>query len=381
MKVDKSLEMETDFNPYYKMMNSGLKTTVNIGDEEYIDLASNNYLGLANDERIVKHSIVALKKYGLSMCGTPIASGYIDLYENVQFKLARFVNLDRAVLLPSCYQANNGLFKAITKEKDLILIDHYAHSSLIEGAQATSGKIRLFLHNNILHLEKLLEKREKYKNVFIVTESVFSTEGEVIDINKYIEIAKKYSAYLVVDDSHGIGIIGPQGKGILSDIKTEHDKIIYTASLGKGLANQGGIIAGNNELMEYISYYLPQLIYSTALVPAVLGGIDKTIDIITNEFPQIKNKLDRNSSRLKSILKQLKFDIVETSMPITSIKAGNSKNAFTIAKNFYSKKILTTTFITPSVPQNQSRIRLIANAGLREEDMNKLEDKIREMVL
>lgn len=371
-KLDRSMVEEIGFNPYYRELKSALSDPISIEGEEFINLASNNYLGLANDERVKEAACRAIKNYGTSLCGTPIATGYIDLFKEVEDKLSRFLGLEASILLPSCYQANNGLFSAIAGKEDLIIVDHYAHSSLIEGIKSAGCKIRPFLHNNMEHLEQILRQAAKYRQSFIVTESVFSTDGTIAPFKEIVALALKYNALPIIDDSHGLGVIGKSGKGILEEGFIENYGGIYTASLGKSIANSGGIIAGPASIIEYLRYYCPHLVYSTALPPATLGGILKVIDIIETDFKDISKRMWHYRNTINECLVSNGFKITQGKAPITSIVTGSSEATIHLAKKFYENKILTTPFIAPSVPLNQGRVRLIAGANLKEESIEKV---------
>ncbi len=378
-KLDKSLIEKSGFNPYYKTISSALEEEISIDDKKYINLASNNYLGLANDLRIKQASIEAIEKYGVSLCGTPIATGYIELFQKLEKRLSNFVGCEDAIILPSCYQANNGIFSTIVDKNDVVIVDHYAHSSLIEGIRATSCKIRPFLHNNLNSLEKILKKSSGYNKKLVVTESVFSTEGSVAPFDEIIEICKKYDAVPLIDDSHGIGVLGKHGKGILEHFEIKDFQGIYTASLGKAFANSGGIIAGKSSFIEYLKYYNPHFIYSTALPPAVLGGINKTIDVLNDEFEQISKKMWKNYKRINLAIKKSGFSFANGEAPINSIVNDTSLKTIILAKKLFDKGILSTPFIYPSVPLNEGKIRLIAGANLSENSISYVEKTILEL--
>ena len=375
-KLDKSIVEKIGFNPYYSVIQSELDEEIYINDDSFINLAANNYLGLANDKRLKKAAIDAINKYGLSLCGTPIATGYTDLFKAVEESISSFVGLDDAIIFPSCYQANNGLFGALATEKDIILVDHYAHSSLIQGIKNTKSRISPFLHNDIKHLEKLFKSSSKYKNIIVVTESVFSTEGSIAPFNEMNELCNKYNALLVVDDSHGIGVVGKSGRGVLEHSDTINFKGIYTASLGKALANSGGAICGEKKIIEYLRYNIPHLIYSTAIIPSALGGIIKTIEIIKNEFSFLSEKMWDNKRIIEDALKGAGFNIVKGETPINSIIGGDKETTLKIAKLFFDEKILVTPFIEPSVPPNKGVIRLIAQATFSETNLINIVKKI-----
>lgn len=376
-KLDKSIVKKINFNPYYNEIQSELGNNITVNNNKYINLAANNYLGLANDKRIKQAAMNAINKYGLSLCGTPIATGYTDLFKSVEKKISNFIGLDDAIIFPSCYQANNGLFNIIVNQEDIVFVDHYAHSSLIQGIKNAGCKISPFLHNNINHLENLLKKSKEYKNAFVVTESVFSTEGNIAPINEIYKLSNKYNAKLIIDDSHGIGVIGENGKGILDYYNINNFNGIYTASLGKAIANSGGVICGDKVLIEYLRYNIPHLIYSTAIVPSILGGILKTIEILEKDFIKISKRMFNIKDIIKNTLKKSGFNILESKSAINSIFGGNREITIMIAKLFFKENILVTPFIEPSVPINKGVVRLIAQANLNKKTISEVVNKIK----
>lgn len=358
------------FNPYYHQIESPLTDPIRIEGDEFINLASNNYLGLANDVRIKEAMIEGIREYGASMCATPIASGYTAKYNSVCNKLANFVGVESGIIFPSCYQANNGLFSTIVKREDVVIVDQYAHSSLIEGIKSVGCKIRPFMHNNLLSLENNLTYSKAHNQIFVVTESVFSTEGSIAPLYEINTLCKEHNAILVVDDSHGIGVIGKSGNGILSHAGIDNFDGIYTASLGKGFANSGGMIGGNQELIEYLKYYCSHLVYSTVIPPAIIAGIDKTIDIIEEEFDILSAKLVENTALLANGIKS-SVPTADSQSPITSVICGTTEKTLLFAKYLFENKILSTPFVYPSVPKNGGVVRLIASANLKPESVHK----------
>jgi 7-keto-8-aminopelargonate synthetase-like enzyme len=365
--LDGSLAEVTGHNPYYRRLDTGLDEKILVNGHVMIDLASNNYLGLAADGRVKQAAVEAVHKYGVSLCGTPIATGNIDLYQRVEEKLSSFVGLEETIILPSCYQANNGLFSSIAGPQDLIVVDRFAHSSLIQGIKSAGCKIRPFLHNNLEHLEEILQGAIGYRQVFVVTESVFSTEGSIAPFKEIVELCENYHAMPVIDDSHGIGVLGKAGRGILEEQGIIGYPGIYTASLGKAMANSGGMVSGEKRLIDYLKYYCSHLVYSTALTPAVLAGTEAVLDIIHSEFGVIKGRLVTNQLEIYESLVEAGFSVVPSAAPINSIKSGSKEATFILAKKLYEKGILSTPFIEPSVPINEGRVRLIAGANLTQD--------------
>ncbi|UCG53285.1 MAG: aminotransferase class I/II-fold pyridoxal phosphate-dependent enzyme [Candidatus Latescibacterota bacterium] len=373
LTVDKSAGEKTGFNPYYHTVLSGTENgVISFERENLIDLASNNYLGLACDPRVKEGIERAARTYGASLCGTPIATGYTGEMARLEKTLARFVGLEAALVFPSGYQANAALFSAIAQKQDLILVDHYAHASLIHGAKSTGCKFRPFLHNNMGHLERQLQRASSHRQVFVVTESVFSIEGSIAPIKELAELCDHYNALPVVDDSHGIGVLGTRGHGILEHADLEHFEGIYTASLGKALANAGGMVAGPANLIEYLRYYCPGLVYSTALPPSTIGGVLAVLDIIEKEFHTLSGRMWRNKAMLVDGLCGSGFEIVDSEAPITSIRCESAEQTVALSKLLFQNGIASTPFIPPSVPSHACTVRLIAGAGVSEEDMKRV---------
>lgn len=290
------------------------------------------------------------------------------------------------MIYPSCYQANLGLFAAIVKPEDVVLVDRCAHSSLLEGIKSSGCKISPFKHNDMNHLEILLQNSvetlqaaslPKFRTIFVVTESVFSTEGTIASLADINKLCLQYDAIPIVDDSHGIGVLGGHGRGILEHSGITGYQGIYTASLGKALANIGGVICGKPSLMQWMQYYSSNLVYSTAILPSALAGVEKVLDIIRDEFPDLSKRMWNAKRRIEAALTDAGFELTQGPAPITSIKSGNSLETLLLAKAFWDERIMPTVFVYPSVPQNEGRIRLIGGANMREETLRRTEEAIR----
>ena len=371
-QLNEEIVETTGFNPYYLKLQAGLDEMLTIDGDHYIDLASNNYLGIANSSRLKEAVIRATNKYGVSLCATPIASGYSDLYDRVATQLSSFTGLESSIIYPSCYQANNGLFSVVAGKEDVIIIDQYAHSSLVQGAKAVGCKIRPFLHNNLDSLEKILKKCDAYRQIFVITESVFSTEGSIAPFKQIIELCEKYQALPVVDDSHGIGVLGEHGRGILEQQDINNYEGIYTASLGKSIGNMGGMVSGKKSLIDYIRYNSPHLIYSTALPPIIFAGIDEALRIIRDNFWELSSKMWKHCHSLRDALLKYNYNLTPGEAPIVSVITGGPEATFLFAKELFKHNILSTPFIYPSVPRNRGVIRLIAGANLTEPIIDKV---------
>jgi len=374
--IDTSLADDLSFNPYYAQLENGLGDKANLAGQPILDLASNNYLGLANDPRVLTAAKVALEENGLSLCGTPIATGANRLYNELCRKLEKFLGLERALIYPSCYQANMGLFTSLAGKQDVILVDQFAHASLLQGISTTGCKVMPFLHNNMDHLKKLLGRCEKYRRILVVSESVFSTRGTICPLALMHSLAREYGALTVIDDSHGIGVLGVQGHGILEHENIQSFSGIYTASLGKALAGQGGVVAASAEIMDYLSYSNASLIYSTALSPPIIGGLLEILRIIDTEFSAKRLKLDSNRTQLLQSASHAGLQTITGEAPIVGVQQGSDRATLLLARELFKRRVFATPFLPPSVPPNQGVVRLIANAGLSEEQMSQACDAL-----
>jgi len=355
---------ELRFNPYYQTIDSGADLYVKINGEQYLNLASNNYLALAHHPEIIAAMKNALDKYGASMCGTPVACGKVDLYQQAADYISGFLGLEDTILYPSCYQANVSAMRTLVKPEDVVFVDRNAHSSIIEGIRATGYKIKPFKHNSVDYLADLIKKSECYKNRFVATESVFSTEGSIAPFDEIYALALEHDVIPVIDDSHGIGVIGKTGKGILEEKQIKGYEGIYTASTGKALGVAGGFVSSSRQSIEYLRYSSSGLLYSTAIPPTLLAGTIAALNIIAREGKELVQALSGNKNYLYSQLQKHGFPLLPSEAYICSLLAGSNENTFRLSKALMAEKILTTPFIYPSVAKNNGVIRMIPRVDL-----------------
>jgi 7-keto-8-aminopelargonate synthetase-like enzyme len=361
------LVKKINFNPYYQKIESGASLQVTIGNKQYLNLASNNYLALAQNPEITNAMKTALDKYGASMCGTPVACGNADIYEQSASYISSFLGLEDTILYPSCYQANIAVISALVKPNDVVFVDRFAHSSLVEGIRSSGCKIKPYKHNDVSHLKKLIEASTSYKNKFVVTESVFSTEGSIAPFDDIYRLALEKDVIPIIDDSHGIGVIGKTGKGILEEKDIDNFEGIYTASTGKALGINGGFVSSNFQIIEYLRYSAPAHLYSTALAPVLIAGILKSLQIVKNSGKYLVGKLSKNKNYLYNNLLKEGFNLTDSEASICSLITGSNEKTFKITKELFKRNILTTPFIYPSVSKNKGVIRMIPRVDMNNE--------------
>ncbi len=370
--IDASPAVATGFNPYYRAVDRMHAAGQVIDGRRFVDLASNDYLGIAAHPRLTSAMTDAVRRYGASLCGTPIATGYASLLASLEHELAAFAGVEDSVVFPSCYQANCALFETIAGPADLVLVDHFAHASLIHGIRTCGCVMKPFLHNNMAHLERMLAAQTTHGKVYVVTESVFSTEGSIAPLDRIVQLCERHGAVPVVDDSHGIGVLGAQGHGILQEKRLAPFDGIYTASLGKALAGLGGVVGGPARFVEFLRYRCAGLIYSTALPPACAAAVRAALGVVADEFAERSARLQANRVMLSSALHEAGFEVVEGQSPIASVACGSAEDTFALCRDMFARGVFSTAFVPPSVPPNAGRVRLIPGAKLGASEMERV---------
>ena len=369
--IDKSPVLEANFNPYYLPVQSGLGSRVTIADHQVISLGSNDYLGLASNELLKEKAHEALDKYGISMCGTAIVVGQTDLNRELEIKSAALVKQEDALVYPSCFQANTGLFQMLCKDDDIVLADKGAHSSLLNGVFLSKARFRLFRHNDVKHLRKLLEQSTGHRMRFIVMDGLYSTLGDYPPLDEICALAKEFDAYTILDDAHGIGVLGRKGRGVLELFDAYEDIDMVTGSYGKALGCAGGFIAGKYRITDYFRYRNPMYIYSTALTPALSAACLAAIDLSMNH-PEWRERIWAYKDRLVNALEKLGYRLTPSQAPLFSVLFNSTAETFTAARILFEKGVYGTPFVHPSVPRRSPRIRLIPHAGLTGEDIDRV---------
>ncbi|MBI4706818.1 MAG: aminotransferase class I/II-fold pyridoxal phosphate-dependent enzyme [Candidatus Omnitrophica bacterium] len=368
--VDKVVFEKLKFNPYYQPINSGLSKKIKINNKEMFNFGSNDYLGLSQNKTLKSAAIKAIKKYGLSMCATPIVLGSTDLNLSLEKKLASFLRQDAAIVYPSGYQANLGIFQAFAKETDIIIADKDIHSSLINSCLLSKAKLIFFAHNDMANLEKILKDSQNLRMRFIVIEGLYSTDGTIADLDKIIALGKTYKAGIIVDDSHGIGVLGKSGRGILEYYRGFNDIMLITGSLGKACGTFGGFIAGKNKIIEYLRYNSSQYLYSTALPAHIAAATTASLDLI-RKSAKARRRIFNLKNTLYAALQNMNYKLTPSQAPLFSILFPDTYSTLRFSKLLFSNKIYAIPFVPPSVPHDSPRIRLSVSTYLNNNDIKK----------
>lgn len=337
--------------------------------KEVILLSSNNYLGLANHPRLKEASLLATEKYGVGSGASRLISGNNPLYEELEERLARLKGTEAALVFSTGYMANLGVITTLTGKGDVIFTDELNHASIIDACRLSRAEIKTYRHKDIAHLEQLLNEDNKKGTRLIVTDGVFSMDGDIAPLPKIVQLAKRHSAILMVDDAHGTGVLGKNGGGTVEHFGLEGVVDIHMGTLGKALGSFGAYIAGSRDLIEYLINRSRPFIYTTALPPAILATAITAIDIIENE-PSLREKLWANRNRFYNGIKNLGYNTLESETPIIPIFIGDTERTVDIAEGLFEKGIFCPAIRPPTVPRGTSRLRATVMATHTVEDID-----------
>ncbi len=344
-----------------RVVNSPADTTITIEGRQLLSMASNNYLGLTNHPAVKRAAIAAIERWGVGAGAARLISGTMQPHDQLERDLAQFKQVESALIFGSGYTTNLGLISSFIDQKGLILADRYCHASLIEGCRLAKAKFRVFQHNEVDHLEKLLKKREKACPTLVVTEGIFSMDGDVAPLPDLITLCKTYEATLLVDDAHGTGVMGKNGRGTIEHFGLDPTEIIQMGTLSKAIGTSGGFVAGPAILKDYLINTAKPFIFATASPPAIAAAASAAIKVIEKE-PERRQRLWNNREYLFAELKGMGFQLTDTQSPILPVIVKTPEAALKMSQKLYEAGIYVPAIRPPTVPKYSSRLRLTVNS-------------------
>lgn len=344
-------------------------------DPSMLMFASNNYLGLARDRRLIDAAIAATQKYGTGATGSRLVSGHLEIHDRLEQALAKLKGAESSLVFSSGYLANLGVISALVGTRDLILGDAYNHSCLKQGAILSGAKVIEYTHCNHEDLsQKLKENRCNYRRCLIATDTVFSMDGDICPLKEIINLAEQYECMILVDEAHGTGVFGDRGGGVVSSLEINNYPLVQVGTLSKALGSLGGYVAGSARLIEFLKNRTSTWIYTTGLSPADTAAALKAIEIIQIE-PQRRQSLWHNISLLKKSLTELKIEVMSSESQILSITVGNIKQTLEISNYLKAQNIFAPAIRPPTVLT--SRIRLTLTSNHTADQINTLVDTLK----
>jgi len=362
-----------------KITNSPQSTRVISEGRELLSFCSNDYLGMANHPQVVNAFKIALDKYGVGSGASHLVCGHSRAHQILEERLAEITGRERALLFSTGYMANIGTITALLGKGDCVYEDKLNHASLLDGGLSSGASFKRYHHKDVERLESLLKKRVSENPTcrkLIVTDSVFSMDGDIAPIQKLSATAKKYNAWVMVDDAHGFGCIGEGGRGVLHSLSlSQQDVPIYMATFGKAVGTSGAFIAGSEELIETLIQLSRPYIYTTAMPPALAAATVESLNVIAeNEWR--RDKLNALIKRFRSGAKQLSLPLMDSETAIQPIVIGDADKAVTVSEKLWSRGFWVTAIRPPTVSSGSARLRITLSALHEESEVDALLDAI-----
>lgn len=347
--------MAVGLYPYFRVIESAQEPEVMLGGKRMIMVGSNNYLGLTSHPRIKEAAIEAVRKYGSGCAGSRFLNGTLDIHVKLEEKLARFMRKEAALIFSTGFQVNLGVISALAGKDDVVVIDKMDHASIIDGCRLSYAEIRKFRHNDMADLQRVLSEYNG-RGKLIVVDGVFSMEGDIAPLSEIVRLARKYDARVMVDDAHGIGVLGETGRGTAEHFNLMDEVDLIMGTYSKSLASIGGFIAGPEDVIHYIKHFARALIFSASPTPAAVASVSAALDIIEEEPERIRN-LWKNTRKMLQGLKSLGFDTGQSETPIIPVIVGENETAFKMAMMLQEEGVFANVAVSPAVPVGKALIR------------------------
>jgi 8-amino-7-oxononanoate synthase len=347
----------------------GRSGRVMIDGRSAILLASNNYLGLADHPRVKEAALAAIQRYGVGSGASRLISGNTSPHEALEERIARFKRTEAALVFSTGYMANIGILSGLVPPEGLLIADRLCHASLIDGCRLSGCRFRVYEHANVGQLDRLLAQKPAGQPAVVVTDGVFSMDGDIAPLPALVEMAQRYNAAVFVDDAHATGVIGKKGRGTVDHFGLEPQSVIQMGTLGKALGCFGAYAAGSRVFIDYLINKAKTFIYTTALPSAVAAAASAAIDVLEQE-PDHLERLWRNRNYFAAGLKSLGFDTLNSDTPIIPIMIGDSRSALHFSERLLEAGIFAPAIRPPTIPKGTSRIRTTVMATHSRDDLD-----------
>lgn len=360
---------EMGIYPYFTPIQEVKGNRVIIDSKEMIMVGSNNYLGLIDHPRAIKSAEEALERYGVATCGSRFLNGTLDIHIQLEERLAQFMNKEAALAFSTGFQTNLGIISTISGKGDVIITDRMVHASIIDACRLSFASVHKYKHNDMDDLERILASLDKDIGKLIVVDGVFSMEGDLAYLPGIVELAKKYDTKVFVDDAHGIGVMGKNGRGTAEHFGVEDDVHLVMGTFSKSFASLGGFVAGDKKVISYIKHFARSLIFSASITPASVATVLTTLDIIQEE-PERRERLWEITKKMKSGFQAMGYNTGPTETPVIPVIIGHDELTFMLWRLLRESGIFTNPVIYPAVPKDQSLIRTSYSATHSDEELN-----------
>jgi 8-amino-7-oxononanoate synthase len=341
---------------FFRVIESAQDPEVVLDGRRMIMLGSNNYLGLTNDPRVKEAAIDAIRKYGSGCAGSRFLNGTLDLHVRLEERLAEFMRKDAAVTFATGYQVNLGAISCLVGKGDVVYLDKQDHACILDGARLSFGEVRKFKHNDPKDLARQMGNDVSARGRFIVVDGVFSMEGDIAPLPEIVAEARRFDAGLMVDDAHGIGVLGPTGRGTAEHFGLEDDVDLVMGTFSKSMASVGGFIAGDETVIDYIKHRARTLIFSAAPPPASVAAALATVEIMERE-PERRARLWENARFFSEGLRSLGLDTAGSETPVVPVVVGEDHAALAMVQRLHGEGVFVNCVLSPATPPGRALIR------------------------
>jgi len=342
--------------PYFRTIRSGQDPVVRMNGHEVIMLGSNNYLGLTSHPEVKEAAQDALNIYGSGTAGSRFLNGTLAIHEELEEALARFMGREQAVTFSTGFQVNLGVLPCIAERSDTLILDNLDHACILDGARLSFGRALKYRHNDMDSLEERLRSIGSDGGGMIVVDGVFSMEGDLADLPRIAELKRQFGVRLMVDDAHGVGVMGANGRGTAEHFGVEDQVDLVMGTFSKALAGVGGFVAGDAKVIDFIKHKARPMIFSAAPPPASVASVLKAIEIIERE-PERRERLLKNTRYLMNEVQRLGFDTGESASPIIPLLVGDDEVAFRFTMQLQEAGVFVNPVVSPAVPEGRAMIR------------------------
>ena len=361
--------MRKGLYPFFRPLESGQDTEVIIGGKRVIMVGSNSYLGLTTDPRVKQAAIDAIEKYGSGCAGSRFLNGTLDIHVELERRLAEFMGKEAALVYSTGFQTNLGAIGTLVGKGDYVIVDRQDHASIIEGCRLAFGTTRRYHHNDMEDLERILAGIPDGAGKLIVVDGVFSMEGDLADLPNIVRLAKKYDARVMVDDAHGIGVMGEHGRGTAEHFGVEDEVDLVMGTFSKTFASLGGFVAGRESVIHYLKHFSRSLIFSASIPPGNAAAVRAALEIVRNE-PQLRHRLWEITHKMKKKFDDLGFNTGKSETPIIPVYIGDDLTTFNVCMRLHEEGVFVNPVISPAVPPGQSLIRASFMANHTDEELD-----------
>ena len=364
--------------PYFRAISSEQDTEVIINGKKVLMFGSNSYMGLTNHPKVKEAAIEATKKYGTGCAGSPFLNGTLDIHKQLEARLAEFVGKEDAMIYSTGFEVNLGVVSCITGREDYVILDEQDHASIIEGRRLSFSTPLKYKHNDMDSLEDQLKKCAPNKVKLIVTDGVFSMEGDVAKLPKIVELAKKYDATVMVDEAHGIGVFGKQGRGTCDHFGVTNDVDLIMGTFSKSFASLGGFIATDKEITNFLRHHSRSYIFTASITPASTAAANAALDIMLNE-PERQENLWKLTNYALEGFRNMGCEIGHTETPIIPLYIRDNYKTFTVTRDLLNEGVFVNPVVSPAVAPHDTLIRFSLMATHTKEQVTVALEKIQKV--